>query len=72
MEIAISFGAFIFLVWNISIFLKASSTVAQADKKKACLLAILALIISIMPWIKVDHPSSSLSHYDIIKKSSQK
>lgn len=52
MLMTISFGAFLILLWNVTIFLGVSSSLAQMDKKRAGMFAILALIISIMPWIK--------------------
>lgn len=52
MEITMSFAAFLFLLINVSIMLGASSALAGVDKNRAKIFAIIALMLSIMPWMK--------------------
>lgn len=52
MEITMSFAAFIFLLFNVCILLGASSVLAGLDKNRAKVFAIIALMLSIMPWMK--------------------
>lgn len=54
-----SFAAFIFLLFNVFILLGASSTLAGIDKNRAKILAIIALMLSIMPWVKIPTENNS-------------
>ena len=53
-----SFAAFIFLLFNIFILLGASSTLVRIDKNRAKIFAIIALMLSIMPWLKIPTENS--------------
>lgn len=50
----ISFGLFLILLINVFIFLGASSSLANIEKKRAIMFSVLALILSLMPWIKTN------------------